>query len=229
MRHRAVGLAGIMGGENSEIVDDTADVVFESANFDGTSIRRTALALGMRTEASAKFEKGLDPLNTLPAVKRACELVELLGAGEVVDGVIDILNYVPHPTQLAAAIRRRSTPCWAPTLPAEEMRRILTDLGFGVEGDTITVPSWRGDVDATTLTWRRRWPGSTATTRSPPPLMHGVTTQGGYSAQQVLERNLGVRVCRAMRLRARSSPTPSSAPPITTRFACRRTPPCASP
>lgn len=79
---RAVGLAGIMGGENSEIVDDTVDVVFESANFDGTCIRKTALALGMRTEASAKFEKGLDPLNTLPAVNRACELVELLGAGE---------------------------------------------------------------------------------------------------------------------------------------------------
>ena len=72
--HRAVGLAGIMGGLNSEIVSDTADVVFESANFDGTTIRRTALALGMRTEASAKYEKGLDPLNTLPAVERACEL-----------------------------------------------------------------------------------------------------------------------------------------------------------
>ena len=97
---RAVGLAGIMGGENSEIVADTADVVFESANFDGTCIRKGALALGMRTEASAKFEKGLDPMNTLPAVDRACELVELLGAGEVVDGVIDILNYVPHPTVL---------------------------------------------------------------------------------------------------------------------------------
>ena len=94
---RAVGLAGVMGGLNSEIVGDTVDVVFESANFDGSCIRKTALALGMRTEASAKFEKGLDILNTLPAVNRACELVELLGAGEVVDGVIDILNYVPNP------------------------------------------------------------------------------------------------------------------------------------
>ncbi len=74
---RAVGLAGIMGGENSEIVEDTVDVVFESANFNGTCIRKGALALGMRTEASAKFEKGLDILNTLPAVNRACELVEL--------------------------------------------------------------------------------------------------------------------------------------------------------
>ena len=82
---RAVGLAGIMGGLNSEIVADTTDVVFESACFDGTCIRKGALSLGMRTEASAKFEKGLDPLNTLPAVDRACELVELLGAGEVMD------------------------------------------------------------------------------------------------------------------------------------------------
>ncbi|MFQ9290663.1 MAG: phenylalanine--tRNA ligase beta subunit-related protein, partial [Oscillospiraceae bacterium] len=72
--HRAVGLAGIMGGLNSEIVADTTDVVFESACFDGTCIRKGALSLGMRTEASAKFEKGLDPLNTLPAVNRACEL-----------------------------------------------------------------------------------------------------------------------------------------------------------
>ena len=102
---RAVGLAGIMGGLNSEIVEDTVDVVFESANFDGTTIRKTALALGMRTEASAKFEKGLDILNTLPAVDRACELVELLGAGEVLDGVIDILNYVPQPTVLKVGVR----------------------------------------------------------------------------------------------------------------------------
>ena len=77
---KPVGLAGVMGGENSEIVDDTVDVVFESANFLGASIRKTALALGMRTDASAKFEKDIDPMLTVPAVNRACELVELLGA-----------------------------------------------------------------------------------------------------------------------------------------------------
>lgn len=97
---KPVGLAGIMGGLNSEIVDDTTMVVFESANFDGTSIRKTALSLGMRTEASAKYEKGIDPMMTLPAVNRACELVELLGAGEVLDGVIDVLNYVPEEVTL---------------------------------------------------------------------------------------------------------------------------------
>ena len=77
--NKPIGLAGIMGGLNSEIRDDTTMVVFESANFDGTSIRQTALALGMRTEASGKFEKRLDPMMTVPAVQRACELVEMLG------------------------------------------------------------------------------------------------------------------------------------------------------
>ena len=94
--NKPIGLAGIMGGENSEILDDTTTVVFESANFNGTSIRQTALALGMRTEASGKFEKHLDPMLTVPAVQRACELVELLEAGDVLDGTIDIINYVPE-------------------------------------------------------------------------------------------------------------------------------------
>ena len=145
--HRAVGLAGIMGGLNSEIVSDTADVVFESANFDGTTIRRTALALGMRTEASAKYEKGLDPLNTLPAVERACELVELLGAGEVVDGVIDILNYVPQPRVLKLEPEKINA-LLGTDIAAEEMVSILKKLDFQVEGDQVTVPSWRSDVEA---------------------------------------------------------------------------------
>jgi phenylalanyl-tRNA synthetase beta chain len=89
---KPVGIAGVMGGENSEIVDDTKMIVFESANFNGPSIRITSRKLGMRTEASSRFEKGLDPENALPAVERACELIEKLGAGEVVDGLIDI-NY----------------------------------------------------------------------------------------------------------------------------------------
>ncbi len=121
---RAVGLAGIMGGENSEIVSDTADVVFESACFDGTCIRKGALSLGMRTEASAKFEKGLDPMNTLPAVQRACELVELLGAGEVVDGVIDILNYVPQPRTIRMDPERVNA-LLGTDIPAAEQYRYL--------------------------------------------------------------------------------------------------------
>ncbi len=191
---RAVGLAGIMGGENSEIVDDTVDVVFESANFDGTCIRKTALALGMRTEASAKFEKGLDPLNTLPAVNRACELVELLGAGEVLDGVIDILNHVPQPTVLKLEPDKINA-LLGTGVPEEEMRRILQKLDFGVDGEHVTVPSWRGDVQrmADLAEEVARFYGYN---NIPCTLQRGETTQGGYSPVQMAERRLGA-LCRA--------------------------------
>ncbi|MCI8594871.1 MAG: phenylalanine--tRNA ligase subunit beta, partial [Oscillospiraceae bacterium] len=192
---RAVGLAGVMGGENSEIVADTADVVFESANFDGTTIRKTALALGMRTEASAKYEKGLDPMNTLPAVQRACELVELLGAGEVVDGVIDILNYVPQPTVLTLEPAKINA-LLGTDVPADEMKAILRKLSFTVEGEQVTVPSWRSDVKemADLAEEVARFHGYN---NIPITLMRGETTLGGYSPQQTLERRLG-QVCRAM-------------------------------
>ena len=90
--HKPVCVAGVMGGANSEIVGDTAMVLFESANFNGVSVRRTASALGMRTDASSRYEKGLDMMNTIKAVERACELVEMLGCGEVVDGVMDAIH-----------------------------------------------------------------------------------------------------------------------------------------
>ena len=197
---RAVGLAGIMGGLNSEIVDDTADVVFESACFDGTCIRKGALALGMRTEASAKFEKGLDPMNTLPAVNRACELVELLGAGEVVDGVIDILNNVPQP--------------WTVTMDPEKVNALLgTDIGpvemyqllervnilteeknFPNGPAEVVIPSYRGDVrrlaDLAEEVARLHGYNNIPTT-----LMRGQTTQGGWSPAQKVENKLG-ELCR---------------------------------
>ena len=192
--HRAVGLAGIMGGLNSEIVADTTDVVFESACFDGTCIRKGALALGMRTEASAKFEKGLDPLNTLPAVERACELVELLGAGEVVDGVIDILNFVPQPTVLKLEPEKINA-LLGTDIAAGEMVSILKKLDFQVEGDQVTVPSWRGDVRrmADLAEEVARFHGYN---NIPTTLMRGETTLGGYSDEQKLENRLG-EVCRA--------------------------------
>ena len=192
--HRAVGLAGIMGGENSEIVSDTADVVFESACFDGTCIRKGALALGMRTEASAKFEKGLDPMNTLPAVQRACELVELLGAGEVVDGVIDILNHVPQPTVLPLEPDKINA-LLGTDVAADEMVRILRKLDFIVEGGQVTVPSWRGDVRrmADLAEEVARFHGYD---QIPCTLMRGQTTQGGYTAVQRLENRVG-ELCRA--------------------------------
>ena len=192
--HRAVGLAGIMGGLNSEIVADTTDVVFESACFDGTCIRKGALSLGMRTEASAKFEKGLDPLNTLPAVQRACELVELLGAGEVVDGVIDILNYVPHPTVLPLEPEKINA-LLGTDVARDEMVRILEKLDFAIDGDQVTVPSWRGDVEgiADLAEEVARFYGYN---NIPTTLMRGQTTLGGYGAAEILERRVS-SVCRA--------------------------------
>jgi len=139
---KPIGLAGIMGGENSEILDDTTTVVFESANFNGTSIRQTALALGMRTESSGKFEKNLDPMMTVPAVQRACELVELLGAGDVMDGIIDIINYVPE-TKTLPLEPDKINRLLGTDISKEEMVKYLNLLEIEVEGDTIKVPSFR--------------------------------------------------------------------------------------
>ena len=199
--HRAVGLAGIMGGLNSEIVEDTTDVVFESANFDGTTIRRTALALGMRTEASAKYEKGLDPLNTLPAVNRACELVELLGAGEVVDGVIDILNYVPQPHTITMDPDRVNA-LLGTDIPAVDQYQYLERVNILTEKHDfpngpaeVIIPSWRADVEgiADLAEEVARFYGYN---KIPVTLMRGQTTQGGYSPVQKLENRLG-ELCRA--------------------------------
>jgi phenylalanyl-tRNA synthetase beta chain len=192
---RAVGLAGIMGGENSEITDDTVDVVFESANFNGTSIRKTALALGMRTEASAKFEKGLDPMNTLPAVDRACELVELLRAGQVVSGAIDILNNIPHPARLKLRSDKINA-LLGTHISADEMISILQKVGFAVEGDDVTVPSWRADVEhySDLAEEVARFHGYN---NIPTTLMRGDTTLGGFSPREEMERGLG-SLCRSI-------------------------------
>ena len=198
---RAVGLAGIMGGENSEIVSDTTDVVFESANFDGTCIRKGALALGMRTEASAKFEKGLDPMNTLPAVNRACELVELLGAGEVVDGVIDVLNYVPQPRVIRMDPERVNALLGTDISPVDmyqylERVNIITEKKDFPNGPAdVIVPSWRGDVEgiADLAEEVARFYGYN---KIPPTLMRGQTTLGSFTPEQKLENRLG-ELCRA--------------------------------
>ena len=143
---KASAVAGVMGGEHSGINENTHTVVIESACFKGSSVRITAKKLGMRTESSGRFEKGLDAQNCLPAVMRACELVELLGAGEVVDGVIDVdnTNYQPTRIHLDADWTNRFL---GTDIPKEQMVKILTDLQFQMEGDEIIVPSFRSDVE----------------------------------------------------------------------------------
>lgn len=142
---KPVAVAGVMGGENSEIAGDTANVLFESACFNGPSIRRTATALGMRTDASSRFEKGLDMQNTVAAVNRACELVEMLGAGEVVGGIIDVMPNAPEPVTVELEPEKINA-LLGTDISEDTMKEILLNLGFGVEGKTITVPSWRADV-----------------------------------------------------------------------------------
>ena len=193
--HKPVCVAGVMGGANSEIVGDTAMVLFESANFNGVSVRRTAAALGMRTDASARYEKGLDPMNTMKAVQRACELVELLGCGEVVDGVMDVIAKDKAPTVVKLEPEKINA-LLGTDLPESLMREILLSLGFELSGDDILVPSWRGDVEhySDIAEEVARFYGYN---NIPCTLMRGETTRGGFSEQQLFDRALG-ETCRTL-------------------------------
>jgi len=191
---KPIGLAGIMGGENSEIVDDTATVVFESANFDGTSIRQTALALGMRTEASGKFEKNLDPMLTVPAVQRACELVEMLQCGDVLDGMIDVVNYVPQPRTIPLEPDKINR-LLGTDISKEDMVMYLNRLEIPVEGDTVLVPSFRPDL--VQMADLAEEVGRSYGYNTIPITEFKNSTQGGYSEEMKLETLTGV-LCRGM-------------------------------
>lgn len=182
-------VAGVMGGEFSGIQDDTNTVVFESANFLGSSVRITAKKLGMRTESSGRYEKGLDSRMCLPAVERACRLVEMLGAGEVVGGYIDIDNANEAPLTVSFQ------PEWINRflgidISAEKMISILEKIGYKVENNIITVPSYRaGDTrhKADIAEEIARFYGydvipNTAVTGA---------SQGGLTLEQKFEKHLG--------------------------------------
>ena len=190
-----VALAGVMGGANSEITDETTTIVFESANFLGHSIRKTAIALGMRTDASGRFEKGLDLFATVPAVDRACELVEMLGAGEVYDGTIDVLAKEPETTFIELDDKRINA-LLGTDIPREFMADTLTSLGFELNGNTLTVPSWRGDCTmlADIAEECARFWGYDKIEATD---IRGAATQGGYSEKTLFVRKLGT-ACRAM-------------------------------
>ena len=190
-----VALAGVMGGANSEITDETTTIVFESANFLGHSIRKTAIALGMRTDASGRFEKGLDLFATVPAVDRACELVEMLGAGEVFDGTIDVLAKEPE-TTFVELDDRRINALLGTDIPREFMADTLTSLGFELNGNTLTVPSWRGDCTmlADIAEECARFWGYDKIEATD---IRGAATQGGYSEKTIFTQKLGT-ACRAM-------------------------------
>ena len=191
---KAIGLAGIMGGENSEIQDDTTMVVFESANFNGTSIRQTALALGMRTEASGKFEKSLDPMMTVPALQRACELVELLGCGDVLDGMIDVINYVPQMRTLPLETEKINR-LLGTQISEAEMIRYLNLLEIPVENGQIQVPSFRPDL--LRMADIAEEVGRSYGYNEIPTTAFKNATQGGYTPEMLLENKAGT-LCRGL-------------------------------
>ena len=190
---KAVALAGVMGGANSEIKDSTTTVVFESACFLGTSVRVTAKKNGMRTESSARFEKGLDPENCYAGLERACELVELLGAGEVVNELIDVYPDKKEPTVLKFDPHRINA-FLGTEISAEEMTKILETLEFEVNGDTIIAPSFRADIGCMNDVAEEiaRIYGYNNIQSSS---IKGSTTQGGRTPKQKFEVNLENAMC----------------------------------
>lgn len=143
---KPVAVAGVMGGEYSGIMDDTVDVVFEAACFDGASVRTTAKALGMRTDASARFEKGLDPQNAYPALMRAFELVEMLGCGDVVKTIIDA-DYTDKTPKGVEFDPKWINNFLGTDIPEDVMKNCLERLDFKVENGMAYAPSVRIDIE----------------------------------------------------------------------------------
>lgn len=144
---KAVGMAGIMGGENSMITDDVHTMLFEAACFDGTNIRLSSKKVGLRTEASGKFEKGLDPNNAEAAINRACQLIEELGAGEVVDGIVDVYEKKREPVRVPFEPERINA-LLGTELSEEQMLSYFGPLGLQYEAASreLIIPTFRQDL-----------------------------------------------------------------------------------
>ena len=145
---KAVGVAGIMGGENSKITDDVKDILFEAACFDGTNIRLSAKRLGLRTDASGKFEKGLDPNNAMDAINRACQLIEELGAGEVVGGVVDVYPNVRQERKILFEPDKMNQ-LLGTNISNEEMLSYfkMLDLKYDADTNEVIIPTFRQDLE----------------------------------------------------------------------------------
>lgn len=182
---RAIGVAGVMGGANSEVCDDTTTILFESANFNAAAVRRGAKGLGMRTDASALFEKGLDSENCLPAINRACELMTELGAGEVVGGIIDEYP-VKKPQTVLDFEPEKMNAFLGMDISEDEMKEMLSRLEFEVKDGKIYVPTFRGDIEgmADIAEEVARIYGYD---RIPTTMMKGEMVAGGKTPRQKLE------------------------------------------
>ena len=144
---KPVGIAGIMGGENSMITDNVHTVLFEAACFNGTNIRLSSKKIGLRTDASGKFEKGLDPNNAEAAINRACQLMEELGAGEVVGGIVDVCNETREPSRVKFEPERINA-LLGTSLTKEEMLDYLArvELTYDESTNEIVAPTFRQDI-----------------------------------------------------------------------------------
>ena len=144
---KSVGIAGIMGGENSMITDDVKTMLFEAACFDGTNIRLSSKRIGLRTDASAKFEKGLDPNNAEEAINRACQLIEELGAGEVVGGIADVYPVVKQPVRIPFEPDRINA-LLGTDISADQMLAYFKkiDLGYDEATNEVIAPTFRQDL-----------------------------------------------------------------------------------
>jgi len=182
-------VAGIMGGEESEITEKTTTMMFECAVFDRAATRVTSRALGIRTESSGRFEKGVSVKTAMEAMQRACQMINQLDAGDVVSGIIDIYPE-PAQEQVITGSCKRIASRTGVDIPADDIVRILTDLHFGVERDgdtlTVTVPDYRQDVDgeADLSEEALRVFGYD---KIPSTLLRGETTPGGRSARMRLK------------------------------------------
>lgn len=183
---KPVAIAGVMGGANSEITDSTKTVVFESACFHGATIRLTAKALGMRTEASGRFEKGLDASLTMPALLRACELIEELGAGEVIDGIVDVCAADLSPKTLPFEPDKMNA-LLGTALSADEQKEMLERLEFKIADGKVEIPSFRIDI-ARMCDLAEEVARMYGYDNIPVRLYAGDTTQGGLSPKQLMER-----------------------------------------
>ena len=187
---KAVGLAGIMGGENSKITDDVRTMLFEAACFDGTNIRLSGKKLGLRTDAQAKFEKGLDPNNTMEAMNRACQLIEELGAGEAVGGCVDVYPVKKEPVTVGYDVDKINA-LLGIKATEEEMCQYwsMVDLVPDKVTKTVFVPTWRQDILrlADLAEEVARFYGYD---KIPTTLPKGEATQGGVSYETTIQNIL---------------------------------------
>lgn len=184
---KAIGIAGIMGGENSKITDDVTTMLFEAATFDGTNIRKSTKKLGLRTDASGKFEKGLDPENAMAAIDRACQLVEELGAGEVVGGAVDVYpvkkekkRILFEPDKINALL--------GTNIPVSDMLTYFErlEIAYDEAANELIIPTFRQDLlrCADIAEEVARFYGYD---NIPTTLPHGATTMGKISFKQRIE------------------------------------------